>query len=401
MKRTILHLDIDAFFASVEQLRNPFLRGRPVIVGSGCIASCSYEARRYGLYAGQGLSDAKRLCPQVVILEGNYSAYRCFAQAAWDICRRFAPLVETYLDDAYLDLVGTEFLYRNALDAAKRLKECIHSETGLTVTAGVGPSRVTARMASKAGKPDGLTKIEPENAVSFLGSFAVEDLPGVGRRTAKILHRLNVKTVASLQKLPRRALEALFGMNGSLIYDRCRGRDTTVIAPREIPKSISRETTFHKETTSLEEIRGMLYYLVERTAKTLRELGCAARTVKLKICYEDFERDAASRRLPEAADLESQIYEAALRLLAKLYVRRVALRHVGVSVSNISPAPRLKLRLFDEGDERRLHRLAQAVDLVREKFGFSAIVAGKSLALLGKLRQDSYGYILRTPSLTK
>lgn len=401
MNRTILHLDIDAFFASVEQLRNPLLRGRPVIVGSGCIASCSYEARPYGLYAGLGLSEARRLCPQVVILEGNYSVYRCFAQRVWDICGRFSPVIETYLDDAYLDLTGTDLIYRQALAAAGRLKKDIREETGLPVTVGMGPSRVVARMASKAGKPDGLTKVEPGNVVSFLGSFAAGNLPGVGYKTAKILQRLNVRTVADLQKLPRRGLKALFGKNGSLIYDRCRGKDTAAIAPREIPRSVSRETTFHKETANRNEIKAMLYYLAERIGKTLRELGCAAGTVRLKICYEDFERQAASRRLPEPSDLESMICREALRLFSSLYTRRVALRHVGIAVSKISLEPELERHLFNEMDEFRWHRLAKAVDLVRDRFGFSAIVAGSSVGLLGKLRQDSYGYVLRTPSLTK
>jgi DNA polymerase-4 len=401
VERLILHLDIDAFFASVEQLRNPLLRGRPVIVGSGCIASCSYEARPYGLYAGQSLSEARRLCPGVVILEGNYSVYRCFAEAAWEACRRFSPIVETLLDDAYLDLAGTRRLYPDIVSAARRLKECIRAQTGLRVTVGIGPSRITARMASKAGKPDGLTRIRPAEVMSFLGSFAAGDLPGVGYKTAGILRRLNVKTVGDLQRLPREGLEALFGKSGGMIYERCRGRDTAVVSPREVPQTISRETTFHRETTSLDEIRGLLYYLTERTAKTLRELGCAARTVRLKICYEDFEREAASRSLPEASDLEARIYELALHLLGRLYRRRVALRSVGVSVSNISPAPRVERSLFSEMDQEKLRRLAQVMDLIRDRFGFSAIVAGRSLALLGKLRQDSYGYVLRTPSLTK
>jgi len=400
MERRILHLDIDAFFASVEQLRNPRLTGKPVIVGSGCIASCSYEARKYGLYAGQSLSEAKRLCPRAIILEGNYSVYRCFANRVWEICRTFSPSVDTYLDDAYLDLTGTEHLYPDLKKNAAELKSNIKRETGLSVTVGMGPTRIVARMASKSAKPDGLRLIEPAEVLPFLAGFAVDKLPGVGHKTAEVLKRLNIHTVGELRNLPRDGLETLFGKLGLAIYDRCRGLDTVITSKKEIPHSISRETTFHKETTNRAEIEGMLYYLTERIGSALRQLGCAAKTVHLKIRYGDFEGENASQKLLAPTDIDSQIHSAAVGILNRIYTRRVALRHIGISVSHILPSEKGRRSLFETGEERA-HRLLHVIDEIRSRFGFSAITVGKAINLLGNLRQDSYGYVLRTPSLTK
>ena len=396
-----MHLDIDAFFASVEQLRNPHLKGRPVIVGSGCIASCSYEARRYGLYAGQGLSDAKHMCPQAVILEGNYAVYRCFTERIWDMCRNFCPDVDTYLDDAYLDVTGTDLIYPDILKSAAQFRTEIRRETGLSVTAGIGTTRTVARMASKSAKPDGLLLVQPWEVKRFLAGFKIEDLPGIGMKTAEILHRLNIQTVGELQQLPQKGLESLFGKNGLVLFERCRGLDTRALTRKEIPQSISRETTFHKNTTARSEIEGMLHYLVERMGKTLRQLGCQVKRINLKIRYSDFASNTARCSLLEPSHLDTVLYCATLQLLKKAYTRRVALRHVGVSVTNISPAHELQQELFADASTARIKRLLSAIDTIRDRFGFSSLIVGKSANLLGKLNQDSYGYILRTPSLTK
>lgn len=394
-----MHLDIDAFFASVEQLRDRRLAGKPVIVGNGCIASCSYEARAFGLHAGMGLSDARRLCPEAVVLDGNYSAYRCFAERVWAVCRRFCPDVDTFLDDAYLDLRSLSRLYPDVVRSSIALREEIRHATGLSATAGLGPSRIVARMAGKSAKPDGLRAVTAAEAEKFLGAFPVGDLVGVGRRTREVLRKLNVDTVAGLQKLPRRGLESLFGAPGAALYERSRGRDGMPVSRAEIPKSISRETAFHRDTSDPAEIRGMLHYLVERIGSTLRSLGCGAKRIRVKIRYSDSRSDAAARTLPDFEDLDGRLYAAALGILRKLHSRRVSLRHIGASVTRIGPVA--QGLLFESEFTERSHRLASAVDAVRSRFGFSSVVAGKSLELLGRLKQDSYGYVLRTPSLTK
>ncbi len=405
----IAHIDIDAFFASVEQALIPALRGRPVAVGSGCIASCSYEARARGLSAGMSLPEARRRCPALVVMPGSYGIYRCFAERVWELCRETAPAVETCLHDAYLDLTGTEMLYGDPGAPGgpiERLRARVHEATGLTVTAGVGPNRMIARLAGRSAKPDGLAVVAPGDVEQFLvgNDRPVGDLPGVGPKTSATLAKFNVQTVRDMRALSREELVTLFGKVGDALYDRARGRDTRAVSAREIPKTISRETTFHKETTDPVEIRAMLHYLVERAMKTVREFGLVARTVGLKIRYADFKGESAQKRLARPAGLESDVFGPVLALLGRLHVRRVALRLVGVTMSGLSleGADQMSLLELENGPDRdRRGHLAEALDELRGRFGFSAITAGRSVDLLGRLRQDSNGYVLRTPCLTK
>jgi DNA polymerase-4 len=398
----IVHLDIDAFFASVEQVLIPALRGRPVAVGSGCIASCSYEARAYGLHAAMSLAAARRLCPELAVLPGSYGVYRCFTARIWDLCREVSPAVETYLDDAYLDMSGTELLYGDVRARIQRLRERIRDDTGLTVTAGLGPNRMIARLTSRCAKPDGLGVTRPCDVDAFLLERPVGDIPGIGPRTAEVLHKFNVRLVRELRELSRESLMSIFGKNGSAIFDRARGLDTRAVSAREVPKTISRESTFHKETTDPAEIRSMLHYLVERAMKAVRELGLLARTVSVKIRYNDFKGDEARARLIERTRLEGDVMAAALALVERLHARRVSVRLVGVALSGLSLDDADQLELFgpDDEEERRT-RLAEALDELRGRFGFSSVTAGKSIGLLGKLKQDANGYVLRTPCLTK
>jgi DNA polymerase-4 len=396
----VVHVDIDAFFASVEQLLVPALRGKPVAVGSGCIASCSYEARKFGLHAGMPLSKARELCPRLAIVPGSFGIYRCFRERVFDLCREVAPSVETYLDDAYLDLAGTERLYADPCVPIAELRARIREETGLAATAGIGPNRMLARLAGRDAKPDGLGCVRAEEAEAFLADRPADDIPGVGPRTAALLARFNVRTVRDLRALPRDTLIRLFGRTGDALYDRARGLDTRPVSPREVPKSISRETAFHRETADPVEIRAMLSYLLERALKTARELSLAARTVSVKLAYADFQREDGRVRLPFPTDLDADALPPALALFSRLYARRVALHSVGVALSGLTLLVARQPNLFEPERDRRA-RLADALDAVRGKFGFSSITAGKAIALLGKLRQDSNGYVLRTPCLTK
>ncbi len=401
MQKHIMHLDIDAFFASVEQVRNPRLAGKPVIVGSGVIASCSYEARRFGLYAGMSLAAARKRCPGAVILAGDYQVYRSFAEKLWEVCRRFTPTMETLLDDAYLDLSGSEKLHGNYELLARRLKACIYRETGLTVSMGLATSRTVARMASASGKPNGLVVVPPGKEMDFIRDLPVDKLPGGGHATYAVLTKLNVTTIGALSNLPRWSLEALFGANGCALFERAHGRDSHVLSPSEAPQSISRETSFHKDTTETDEIEGMLYYLTERAMKTLRELGLLARTVAVKIRYSDSTGDASSRSLPEATALDSEAFQLARQLLWRLYCRRVSLHNLGITLSNFTLADKKQPELFNYENRLKLEGLYQVLDEVRRRFGYGAIVAGKSIELLKKLPRNDHGFILRTPSLTK
>jgi len=397
----VLHVDIDAFFASIEQQRDPRLRGRPVIVGAGVIASCSYEARRFGLKAGMTLSEARRLCPRAVIIEGHAQVYRCYAEEVFARCREVAPAVETYLDEAYCDLTGTERLHGDLLEAARRLKRSILEATGLTVTCGLGPNRMLAKLVGKTVKPDGLARVTAAGADAFVRDLPVEKLAGVGHAHAKTLRSMNVRTAGDMRVLPVETLVRLFGAPGRLLYERCRGRDTAAVNEREIPVSISRETSFHRDTADRAEIEGMLEYLAGRACRTSRELGVRPRTVGVRLRYADGEGDERERTLPQPSDADPVVLALALDLLARLFTRRVALHNVGLVLSGFTRAGAEQGALFDEREAGRRAALCRAFDGVRSAYGHGVLVSGRALHLKGRLEEDEHGFVLRTPSLTK
>jgi DNA polymerase-4 len=397
----ILHVDIDAFFAAIEQQRNPRLRGRPVIVGAGVIASCSYEARRFGLHAGMPLSEARRLCPEAVIIDGHAQVYRCFAEEIFALCRRIAPAVETFLDEAYCELTGTERLHGDLMEAARRLKRDVREATGLGVTCGIGPNRMLAKLVGKTVKPDGLARIDAADADAFLRDRPIEQLAGVGRAHAAMLRSMNIATIGELRALPVRVLETLFGSPGRQLHERCRGNDTAAVNEREVPASISRETSFHRQTADQVEHEGMLEYLVGRACRSSRELGIRPRTVSVRLRYAGGHADDRARSLKIATHADPVVLELALDLYHRLFTRRAALHAIGVTLSNFFRAEGEQGCLFAEREAGRRAALYQAFDGVRSEFGHGALVSGRALHLKGRLAEDQHGFVLRTPSLTK
>jgi DNA polymerase IV len=399
-ERLVLHIDVDAFFASVEQLLIPSLRSRPVIVGSGCIASCSYEARRFGLRAGMSLSEAKRRCPSVMILPGQQSIYHCMAEEIWRICRRYVLELETFLDEAYGDATGMERLHGAPECLGHRLRRQVLEETGLSVSVGLGANRMLAKIASTLAKPGGVKWIDPRRAMEVLATMPIEALPGAGPKTARRLRDLNVVSVADLRLLSREVLRAMFGRRGELLHDRCRGQDPDPLRPRAMPRTISRETTFHKPTSDRAYIRGMLFYLLERAMRSARKIDLLAGAVELTIRYDDWKHLATRRSLETPTSDEHEAFETVLALLEQLFQRRVALRHVGVVLSGFR-ASGSQAELFTPPKRVRGQQLTRAMDTIRDRWGHAALVTGESIELMGKLKQNDYGFVLRTPSLTK
>ena len=399
--RAVLHVDIDAFFAAIEQLRDPRLAGQPVIVGAGVIASCSYEARRFGLRAGMPLGEARRLCPQAVILEGHAQIYRSFAEAIFERCREISPSVETFLDEAYCDLTGTGRLHGDLLEAARSLKQRVREDTGLTVTCGLGPNRMLAKLIGKTSKPDGLARLLAADADAFLRDRPIEQLAGVGRAHARTLRSMNLRTIGDLRALPVEALTALFGVIGRQLFDRCRGNDTAPVHAREVPLSISRETSFHRDTADRAEIEGMLEYLVGRACRTARELDLEARTVAVRLRYADQEGAEQARSLPAPSDADPVVLTLALDLLRRQFTRRVALHGVGVTLSSFESRVGEQGELFDAGASFRRESLLRAFDDVRGAYGHGVLISGRALHLKGRLAEDRHGFVLRTPSLTQ
>ncbi|MFN3485509.1 MAG: DNA polymerase thumb domain-containing protein [Planctomycetota bacterium] len=396
MRPLFIHVDIDAFFASVEQLLDPRLRGRPVAVGSGVVASASYEARARGLHNGMPLHQARRLCPDLTVLPGRHDVYRCFTDALWDLLRRLAPAVETHLDEAFADFSGTERAFPDPWALARDLKEAAFRETGLRVTVGAARTRLLAKLAAQSVKPDGLRVLAPGEEDSFLLPLPVEALPGVGPRTAELFGDLNLRTVADLRALPRETLRRLLGRPGEVLYDRARGLDTRPLRAGEIPRSVSRETSLESPSADPAVLEPLLSYLLDRALGALRRAGLRARTLTVRLGYADGPQEEVSETAGPTAGA-AELQPRARVLLGRLHRRRVALRRLGVVLSNLVLESG-QLELF--GDPRR-RALEAAVDAVRRRYGHGAIVAGRAIALLGRLPHDAAGYVLRTPSLTQ
>ncbi len=392
----VLHLDVDAFFASVEQLKDPRLRGRPVAVGNGVVASPSYEARARGVATAMPIHQARRVCPELVVLDGRHEVYRCFTDAIWEILRRYAPALETFLDEAFCDFTGTEHVYPDFLELGRRIKREVRDEVGLAVTVGIGKNRMVSKLAAKSVKPDGLRRIPEGEEEAFLLPLPIEKIPGMGPKTAALFHDMNIRTVREFRAVPRATLEAMLGKVGAALHERARGEDSRPVHEREVPRQVSRETTFEEPTADRAWLEGTLFYLVDRAIRAIRQQGLRTRTLRVRLRYSDWEESEASVSFPPTA-YDQELQPLARRLLWKLYARRVALRHLGAAFSNFSLEGGQQ-ELFTDGALARFHA---AVDAVRDKYGHGAIVAGRAIELLGKLPKDAYGYVLRTPSLTK
>ena len=413
----VLHLDIDAFFASVEQLRQPALQGKPVIVGSGVVASASYEARAHGIRAGTPLHEARRLCPDAIFLPGHAPTYRAFAERIFDLAAELSPNIETFLDDALLDLTGTERIHGHLIRAAGQLRRRIREETGLSVSMGLATNRMVARMVTRLAKPGGFAWLRPQGEAAFVARRAIEELPGIGPTRAGLLREMGITRVEELRAFSPAQLRDLFGEVGLLIAARAWGRETRALIASELPRSIRRETSFDEPETGTAVLEGMLHYLVDRASAQARKLGVEPQGLRVHLRWADGLPAARSQSLEAPRRVTEVLFDAARELLQGLCVRRMGVRNLGVEISRLRVGDERQLGLFDTaGDTRepgaapslsrrealaRAGRLDAVVDHLREQFGFRALVRGPSLELLERLPSDAYGFILRTPCLTR
>jgi DNA polymerase-4 len=393
----VLHLDADAFFASVEQRDDPKLRNRPVAVGTGVAASCSYEARRYGVRTGMRLSEARRLCRELVVLPGEYPRYEQAARHILAICEEQTPTVEVAaLDDLYLDLTRHDRPER----VADTLRTQVRDEVRLSVSIGGGSNKLVSRVATKAAKPGGRVWVPAGGERDYLVPWPVRVLPGVGPKVAARLDRLNVQHVGALAAVPLPVLRGLFGAQGRLLRDQAHGIDPRPVERRKPPQSVSRCTSFDPPTADREFLGAMLDYLLERATVWLRFHGLVTRGLVLTLRYGDYE--SAVGRLTWRRPVEDvrTLQEAARDRLATLYGRRLPLRLVGVELTPLGPPDR-QASLFPDPDEERARRLAACTDAIRRRFGFTAVLSGSGLLLAEHLERDRENFRLRTPCLTR
>ncbi len=396
----IVHVDVDAFFASVEQVLNPKLRGKPVLVGRSCVASASYEAKFHGVKTAMSFREALRICPQAIVVPGQYEHYADFAERVRRILETYTPAVEpAALDDFYLDFAGTERLYPDYEVALRRLQAEIFGRTGLNVSVGAARTKVVASIASRLERPRGFRMIAPGEEENFLTPLPVEKLHGIGHVHAGSLAERGIATIGQLRRVPKPALQAAFGEAiGQQIWERARGLDGREVLLPSTPKSVSRETTIEGGTIDTEFLGGLIEYLSERIGSTLSEYGKQARTIGLRIRYVDHFSARQTVRLTKPTNDESELLAAAKELFDKLFTRRVAIRLVGVSVTNLETDKR-QHELFDTNASRRWY-LNRGLDSVRGHY-WNAVFYGKGFELREHYASKPNGLVLSTPCVSR
>ena len=372
MTRTILHVDMDAFYASVEQRDRPELRGRPVIVGAdpsgrGVVSAASYEARRFGVYSAMPIGRAARLCPDGAFLHVDMEKYAAVSREVMAILADFTPLLEPVsIDEAFLDVTGTERLHGDGPAVARAIQVRIAASLRLTASVGVAANKFVAKVASDLRKPDGLVVVAPGTEAAFLAPLPVSRLWGVGRVTAEGLEAMGLQTIGQLAAVPAEYLEARFGPSGRGLQDLAHGRDDRGVEPFAPPKSMGAEETFGRDHLDAERLAATLREQAERVARELRAEGYAGRCVTLKLRFADFST-LTRRHTDDPTQDGLAIYHRARALLDRIPLRQ-PVRLIGLSVSSLGPAASGQLSLL-EPDAQRRERLARAMDRVTARFG--------------------------------
>ncbi len=387
MQRWIMHIDMDAFYASIEQLDNPELKGKPVIVGGGdrgVVSAASYEARRFGVRSAVPIFQARRLCPQGVFVPVRMQRYKEVSRRIMEVLSRFSPLVEqASVDEAYLDASGLDAIFGPVRELGQSVKDAVFGECSLTCSVGLAPVKFLAKIASDMDKPDGLTVLEPQDLPALLAALPVSRIPGVGHKTLELLKNTGVHTCGDVRRYPKEFWQRRLGKAGESLYDRAGGVDPRPVVPFEPPKSESAENTFEVDTLDREVLERWLLRQSERVGASLRRQGLAGRTVTLKAKYADFTQVTRARTLDQPFNGTRLIYETAVALLRELNPKR-KLRLIGVGVSHFGGGKEARqLSLFSESEQQDAARsgkdaaLDKTLDELRERFGHRAVVRGK------------------------
>ena len=381
---SILHVDMDAFFVSVELLTRPELRGKPVVVGGrpdqrGVVSAASYEARQYGIHSAMPLRTAGRLCPHAVFLDGHHEKYGEWSDRVASILARFSPIVEMVsIDEAYLDLAGTERIYGPPFAAADKLLRTITKETQLPCSGGLATTRLVAKVASDQGKPRGLVWVAPGMEARFLAPLPIRKIPGIGEVTERALRALAIETVDHLASHSQEKLESIFGQWGTALFRKARGGDAYEFLIDAEPKSISHNHTFGEDTSDVAEMESMLSHLSQKACKRLREAGLSSRTLTLTIRYAGFQTYTRSKTVPDPARLDADVFAVFLELFRGHRDPKRKVRLLGVALSALSHGAE-QLDLLQAERRDKLKKLTEATDRLRDKFGFSSVQFGGSL----------------------
>jgi DNA polymerase IV len=393
--KTIFHVDMDAFFVSVEELYDPTLRGKPVVVGGahderGVVSAASYEARKFGVHSAMPLRTAYKHCPQAIFVPGHPERYRDYSARIFEILNSFSPVVEmASIDEAYLDMTGTERLHGPPLQAAHLLHETVKQATDLNCSIGIATSRLIAKISSDQAKRNGILHVLPGLEARFLAPLEVRRIPGVGKVTEKNLHAIGIRRIGDLAALDESLLAARFGKWGLALAGKARGQDAggwfdSEIGERGDPKSISHEHTFNQDTRDPERLEATLAHLAEKVARRLREHSLHTRTIQLKLRYSDFTTITRAHSLPAPTQLDIDLIEHSRRLLRANWDQSQAIRLLGIQATGFEHDSG-QMDLIDGGRRERWRQALQAADKLRDKYGESAVALGSGMG--GRYRE--------------
>jgi DNA polymerase-4 len=379
----IIHLDLDAFYPSVEVLDNPELKGKPVIVGGskerGVVSSASYEARKFGVHSAQPMATAMQLCPNGIVLPGRMARYQEVSEQVFEIFYLFTPLVEPLsIDEAFLDVTGSTRLLGSPIEIAKKIKQMVVVKTGLTISAGIAPSKFVAKVASDIKKPDGLTVVSADKVREFLDPLPIKKMWGVGKVTQQALFRLNIHTFKDLRLVPVEVLEKKFGKHGIHMHQLSMGIDERDVVPTHDVKSIGHEDTYSMDILDLKLAKRELLSLANRVARRMRLKGLEGKTITLKVKYHDFVQITRSVTRHKYTNDSADIYANTCSLLKKTAVGKKPVRLLGISLSNlVDSGSGRQLSLFDRnGSTEKRQELNKTLDSICEKFGGKGIRPG-------------------------
>jgi DNA polymerase-4 len=383
-RRWIAHVDLDAFFASCEQREHPEYQGRPVVVGAqpghrGVVAAASYEARKFGIHSAMPISEAWRRCPDAVYVRPDINRYRQVSQQVLRILETTTPIVEAAsIDEAYLDVTGLEKLIGTPEMIGREIKQRVLAQTGLTVSVGLGPNRLIAKLGSEYRKPDGLTVVAPDQVLDFLGPMPVANLRGLGRQTQKIFDRLRIRTVAQLRAIPLQSLAEHLGEKAAASFHRqALGLASDDVVPERQRKSISKETTFEADIRDEAILRDTLRGLASDVARTARREGLSGTVVTLKIRFEGFETHTRQHKREASTHDERELLKTAWQLFQNGNLPKKPVRLIGVGISGWEDKQSVQTDLFDTPeDPQGTPRLLNVIDAVTEKFGKGMLQIG-------------------------
>ena len=381
--RKIIHVDMDAFYASVEQRDDPTLLAKPIVVGGkpnsrGVVCAASYEARKFGIHSAMPMEEAFRRCPHAVFLPVNIPKYHEVSLQIRQIFMTYTPIVEPLsLDEAFLDVTGSTSLFGSANTIGLTIKQRIQRELNLTASVGVAGNKFLAKLASDLQKPDGFVVVQPDRVQEFLDPLSVERIWGVGKKTAEQLNRINIKTVRDLRRLEQEYLTQLFGIWGSQLYQLAQGIDDRPVESERVAKSIGRETTFAMDIVDRDELETALLKLAVDVGRRLRKEAFRGKTVTLKVRYDDFRTVTRSQTLSQATDLDDVIYNEACNLLKGESLKQ-PLRLIGLTLHNLTDKLERQLSLFPE-PQKDNETLTKVIDVLKEKYGEKSITRARLL----------------------